>query len=334
MTPSRRLLRSLFQVFFVATASTSLLHCSGVDGTTMALGPGASDSASDADDAGRRGRDSGTASRDASASGDAGSRGGDSGTTRDSGTTPDASTAPPAPLMWAIDMTTLYSFDSDTGTIHRAANFSAGCGSMNDVAVDADGNLFGAVDYTTTDADGGAISYYTPARIHIDTATSTATCSYVDSAVPSDQPSLGFRASGDMLGVSFLSSAYVAKVSPTTAATQPDMFLLDATNATGDDVACSASGTCWAAIGFGGAGAGIVSFSDTLTGAASAVSTSAISCWGLGYAKNALFCFEGNGAISRVDLTSDPPTLTTMTLHMDDASALPTYWSGAASRPD
>lgn len=298
----------------------------------MAPDPGTSGSDSDSGDAGRRGRDSGATS-DASATRDSGSRGGDSGTTEDGGTTHDAATDPPAPLMWGLDSTYLYSIDTDTGTIHRAANFTS-CGSMNDLAIDAAGNLYGAIDYTATDDDGGSITYYTPALISINTATSTATCSLIDPSVQSEQPSLGFRAAGDMLGVSFIDSAYVAKVNPTTAATQANMFLLDSMSATGDDVACSTSGTCWASIGFGGASASIVSFSDTLTGASTPMSSPAVSCWGLGYAKHALFCFEGNGSIAKIDLESDPLTVTMIALHMDDASALPTYWSGAASQPD
>ena len=237
--------------------------------------------------------------------------------------------------MYAIDSTYIYSFDSDTGTLHRVASYAAGgCDYLNDIAVDAAGNLYGAVDWTGTDGDGGSISYYTPVRITVSTSTSTATCTPIDAAVQSNQASLGFRAAGDMVGVSFVSSAYAAKVDPETASTERNMLLLDATNATGDDVACSTSGTCWAAIGFGGAAPNIVSFSDTLTGAATPAWTASVSCWGLGYAKHALFCFETNGGIARLDLESDPQTSTQMTLHMDDGSALPTYWTGAASQPD
>lgn len=233
--------------------------------------------------------------------------------------------------MYAIDSTYIYSFDSDTGTLHRVASYNTGsCGYLNDLAVDADGNLYGADDWTGTDGDGGTISYYTPVRITV--STSTATCTPINATIQSNQASLGFRAAGDMLGVSFVDSAYVGKVDPETASTQANMLLLDATNATGDDVACSTSGTCWAAIGFGGTAPNIVSFSDTLTGAATPAWTAAVSCWGLGYAKHALFCFEGNGGIARLDLESE--TSTQMTLHMDDGSALPAYWSGAASRPD
>ena len=334
MAPARRFLRSFFQLAFAGSASFTLLHCGGVDGTTVAPDPSASSSDSDSGDAGRRGRDSGSASvGDAGASTDAGSRAGDSGASRDSSDSHDAS-SDPAALMYAIDAAHIYSFDSDTGTIHRVASFTPSCDSLNDIAVDGDGNLYGAVNWTASDGDGGSSNYYTPVRVTVDTATSTATCTPIDAAIQSDQASLGFRAAGDMLGVSFVNTPYVSKVDPETAATQQSLFLLDSTNEYGDDVACSTSGTCWAAVGFGLAAPNIISFSDSLTGAATPAWTAAVSCWGLGYAKHALFCFESNGGILRLDLDSSPQTSTQMTLHMDDASALPSYWSGAASRPN
>lgn len=315
---------------FALATSSALLHCSGVDGITTAPDPDAGDDTQT--DAGRHHDSGSSSSADASASRDSGSRTEDSGSTTDSGTS-DAHAADPGPILWGIDSTAIYSVSASTGAVHRVATFSGGCTSLNDIAIDSSGQLYGAETWDSTDDAGNPISYYTPAKITVNTAASTATCTPVDPSVHSQQASLGFRAGGDMLGVSFVDSTYVATVNPYTAATQANLFQLDVVSFNGDDVACSSTGTCYGSVGMGGT-PNVVAFSDTLSGSATSVWSGASTCWGMAYAANAAYCFVSDGSIMKLDLTTSPATATTLALHSDGSTALPTYWSGAASQPD
>ncbi|MEO8797205.1 MAG: hypothetical protein ABI551_04910, partial [Polyangiaceae bacterium] len=228
----------------------------------------------------------------------------------------------------------IYSFDVTTDTIHHVASFSGGnCGLLNDIAIDASGRFFGASDVTVTQADGGTDTHYTTVSIQI-TGTQ-ATCTPIDPSQRMTHTSLGFRSAGDMLGVSFIDSAYVGTVNPANGVAKENVFLLDATDDDAADVTCSKDGTCWASLFFPSSTTpAIVSFSDTLTGAPATTLTSNLSCWGLAYADHSLYCFKSSGGIAQVDLTSAPPKVTILALHMDDASSIPTYWSGAASQPN
>lgn len=313
------------RVVAAAASSMALFCCSGVDGVTA---PVASGSVDDASDAGAT--DEPRSDRDASARGrDAGSDDTDGGVPPVDGGKLDA----PPPL-WGLDSSYLYTVDPVTSTVHRVASYAnGGCGYLNDIAIDTAGHLYGASDWTTTDADGGTDLHYTLVRIAIDTGAKTATCTPVDTSIDIQQTSLGFRAKGDMLGVSFLGAATVGSVSPSDGTTHPTSFLLDTANMNGDDVACSTNGTCWAAVGYGGTGPNIVSFSDTLTGATAPAWNPPVFCWGLAYSRNVLYCFASGGQILKLDLSATTQTTTAMPIHMDDASALPSYWSGAASQP-
>jgi hypothetical protein len=323
---SRGGVRVFLQATFLAASAVALLHCGGVDGTTVAP-----DETGDDTSSGVHTEDGGVASNDA---GTSATDGGHQAHSDGGGGEVDSGKPAGPPLLYGITGSDIYSFDTVTDTIHHVASFAAGsCGYLNDIEIDASGRFFGASDITTTLGDGGSEMHYTTVAIAI--AGGLATCTPLDASQAMTHTSLGFRNAGDMLGVSFTHSAYVGTVNPATGVAKENLFLLDATNDDASDVTCSKDGTCWASLMFPSSSEpAIVSFSDTLTGAAATTLTSNLDCWGLAYASHALYCFEAGGGIVQVDLTSAPPKVTVLPLHMDDASTIPSYWSGAASQPN
>lgn len=324
---SRGGVRALLQTTLFAASAAALLHCGGVDGTTVAPDETSGDDTS----SGVHGDDGGTPTADATTPA---TDGGHEARPDGGGGETDAGKPPGPPLLYGITGSDLYSFDVTTDTVHHIASFSSGnCGFLNDIAVDASGHFFGASNLTVSQSDGGTTTYYTTVTIQI-TGTQ-ATCTPIDPSQAMTHTSLGFRSAGDMLGVSFTDSPYVGTVNPANGVAKEKMFLLDSTNDNASDVTCSKDGTCWASLWYPPTnGPAIVSFSDTLTGAAATTLTSNLDCWGLAYAAHALYCFESGGGIAQIDLTSAPPKVTILALHMDDASHIPTYWSGAASPPN
>ncbi|MEO8799867.1 MAG: hypothetical protein ABI551_18370, partial [Polyangiaceae bacterium] len=137
---SRGGVRVLLQATLLAASAAALLHCSGVDGTTVAPDETSGDDTSSS----VHGEDGGISPGDASAPrADAGHEAHPDG----GGGKTDEGNPPGPPLVYGLTSSDIYSFDVTTDTIHHVASFSGGnCGLLNDIAIDASGRFFGASD--------------------------------------------------------------------------------------------------------------------------------------------------------------------------------------------